>query len=216
MTTGISEACQIRVAKYLGQGDPEGAKQTAIRSICIVGFLTGFGAIAGLLLRGFISTTFAEDRTIIALMYDTLPIILFGTFAEGFGCAASYIIEGQGRFRLVSTTEVVQTLLVTIPLSSLMVFVLDFGVQGIASALIVGYLTSGTVLLSFVLISDWEKIAREYKPKEESLLDFGEEISLTVSMSSCSSDLSCCDSAGSTSSSASNNCARHACPGISV
>ena len=167
LSVGISEACQIRVAKHLGRGKPEMAKQSALRSIRIVGILTVVGASIGWILRGSISKWFADDDTIVELMYNTLPIILLGTVAEGFGYVAYYIIKGQGRFRIMTVTETAQCVVVTIPLAALMVFVLGFGVEGIASSLMIGYLTSGTVLLSFVLTSDWDKIAREYNPGDE-------------------------------------------------
>ena len=179
------------MAKHLGRGNPERAKQSALRSIHIVGFLTAVGATIGLLLRGAISKCFADDATIVELMYNTLPIILLGTVAEGFGYVAYYTIKGQGRFRIMTVTETGQCLLVTIPLAALMVFVLGCGVQGIASSLMIGYLTSGTVLLSFVLTSDWDKIAKEYSPEEESsshwISSCEKENSGTMSLSSLSS-----------------------------
>ena len=156
------------MAKYLGRGDPEMARKSAFRSIRVVGVLTGTVAFIFYLLRGRISTWFADDEKIVELVYDTLPIILYGLFAEGFGCVANYTIAGQGRFWILTVTALVQSVIVTIPLSALMVFGLGFGVQGIASSLIVGYLTTGIILLSIVLISDWEKIAREHSTFEKS------------------------------------------------
>lgn len=156
ITSGITGAAQIRVAQNLGECNVGKAEESALRSIGIVGCLTGMAALIGMSLRHFISTSFASDEATISVINDTLPIILFGTFADGFGSVAGGIVEGQGRFQLTSSVAVAQTLFLAVPLSALMTYVLDFGVQGIASALVMAYLTSGTYILIQVFSSNWE------------------------------------------------------------
>jgi MATE family multidrug resistance protein len=171
ITSGITGAAQIRVAQNLGECNPEKAKESAFRSIYIVGFLTGTGALVGLCIRQFISSSFASDEATISVINDTLPIVLFGTFADGFGNVACGIVEGQGRFQLTSSVAVAQTLFMAVPLSAIMTYALDFGVQGIASALVVAYLTSGTFVLTQVLSSNWESYVSEFQREDDILTE---------------------------------------------
>jgi len=163
LSIGLSAACQIRVAKHLGRGKPRKAKESALQSLRIVGGLTGIVASCLLIFRYPISTWFAKDETIVMLIYDTLPILMVGAVAEGFCYVGYYTVYAQGRFNIMTMTETFQCVAVTVPLASVMVFVWGVGVQGIASSLMIGYITSGTVLLSIVLTSDWDKIAREHQ-----------------------------------------------------
>jgi hypothetical protein len=114
----------------------------------------------------FSPSIFTLDPETQAVITDSMPIIVYGKVADTFGCVCVYIVEGQDRFKTVALTEIAVTVTFTVPLASLMIYVFGIGVPGILAAVLMGYLTSGSVLAAFMLTTDWAKLAKTYQPEE--------------------------------------------------
>jgi hypothetical protein len=92
---------------------------------------------------------------------------------------------------MVVLTEIAVTVTFIVPLASLMIYVFGVGVPCLLAAISLGYLTSVSVLVAFMLTTDWAKLAKIYQPEE--------------SFSSSSVGLDEADDSGSRSSSSSSS-----------
>ena len=70
------------------------------------------------------------------------------------------ILGAQGRYNLASIVGFLGSWGVTLPLGAILTFALDWNLQGLTMAVVLGYIVSGTVNAFLVLTSNWEKISQ--------------------------------------------------------
>jgi Na+-driven multidrug efflux pump len=123
--------------------------------------------------RGWIPSWFTSDAVTIHLIQQALPLILIGNVVELYASVFSYTVEASGRFLLMTMVEVLVSACVTIPLSAAVVYLPGLlqvtddangtgadatddennnnnGLMGVATCIVLGFLTSGTILACIV------------------------------------------------------------------
>jgi len=184
MTHGMGEAAEIRVAYHLGRGDFKMARTS--------GFLCIFIGTVVSVIQGAILLYYGESLiNLIALSEDVdaiavtvIPFIAVGNFVLVYGMVCSNLIEAQGRFRLATMASAVTIFGLTLPLAYLFLYTFDFGLCSLASALVVGYSTSGAVLAYFLLQSDWKKYSDKIRRKNRAYDDEEEENNVPLEVQS--------------------------------
>jgi hypothetical protein len=69
------------------------------------------------------------------------------------------LLGSQGRYRLASIVAVLSSWFVTLPLAALFTLVIDINLQGQTSAVVIGYMVSGSLNAYFLFRSDWMSLS---------------------------------------------------------
>jgi len=184
---GVSEAARIRVAKNMGKKDGKQAENAAYAALRVGLLMSGIGCLVVSMFIPIIPRLFTSDQETRGIIMDALPVILYGTFANTFGCVCSYVVEGQGKFKTVTFTEIGTSMSFTLPLAASMIYVFGVGVPGLLAAISMGYLTSGSILATDLLRSKWDDLAQNFQSDD------------SISSSSADSDQESCLSSTSIS-----------------
>mmetsp|Transcript_63182 Transcript_63182/g.73952 ORF Transcript_63182/g.73952 Transcript_63182/m.73952 type:complete len:1135 (+) Transcript_63182:847-4251(+) len=159
-TEGLGEAAAIRVAYHLGKNNPAGAEMAAHKSLllgCLLGlFFTSLFYILG----ESICVWMTSDVVLQNLLVDLIPIVGMGNITMTLAMMSWSIVGAQGRYRLVMLVIMMCSWGLTIPVSAIAVYGLNFDLQGVVGSVVIGYGTAG-LLLSYILIrSDWTRLSK--------------------------------------------------------
>ena len=102
----------------------------------------------------------SPDPTLQHLIAELLPLLGIGNIALTAGTVSWALVGSQGRYRLATLVAFICSWGITMPLSAIFTFAMHINLQGITSAVILGYSVSGTVLLYILLRSDWERLSQ--------------------------------------------------------
>jgi MATE family multidrug resistance protein len=155
-TEGIGDAAEVRCAHHLGKGNPEMAKTSSYKSILFATILSGFVSIIFFSLSNELPRWFTTDPTLQRMISELVPLVGIGNVTMTFGMVCWALVGAQGRYGLATFVSFVSSWCITIPLSALFVFGLNVDLQGVTSAVVIGYSCTGTVLSFILLRSDWE------------------------------------------------------------
>ena len=150
-------------------------------------------------LSSFIPAWLTHDETIQAMLTDLFPLIALGNVTMNMGMSCWALVGAQGRYNLATTIATISSLLITIPLGVIFSVWLRIDLQGLAFAVVTGDTVTATALLTFLLISNWEKIARKVQDR---VVVVAEEDDSDSDSSSSSASSSSSDSVSSCGSSA--------------
>jgi len=158
-------ATGIRVARFLGQGNPQAAKFASYAGISLVG---GINAACGLFFAFFLPT-YARMASSDEEVWDQVDRVrwLGGmnvTVLGGMIVTANVIMK-QGRPHIVGAVVPVFTWFIGLPLSYNLAP--THGVLGIAVGMFVGYTLAFISLFIVFLHSDWEHLAKVAQDRAE-------------------------------------------------
>lgn len=189
-TESIGDAGEVRCAYQLGKGRPKLAELSSYKSM-LIGLLTALSVTAVFLgLRDYLPYWLTQDTTIQGMLAELFPLMALGNIAMTTGMVCWALIGSQGRYRLATSVAFACSGLITIPIAAIVTIWLRIDLQGMTFAVVVGYTVTATLLSTFLLASDWERLSRqimEVVATEEA--DDGSESS---SSSSSSSSSTCC------------------------
>jgi len=160
-TEGVGDAGEVRVGYHLGKGNPHLARYNAYRciyiSIIVAVVITSILFIIG----DALPRLFTDDPTLIAIILDLIPLIGIGNITMSFGMICWALVGGQGRYTLATTIQFFTSWTISLPLAAVMTYVYNFNLEGITSALIIGYQIAGVAMTYVIITSDWEKISKK-------------------------------------------------------
>jgi Na+-driven multidrug efflux pump len=158
-TVGLGDAAEIRTAYHLGKRNPELAKMSSYKSL-FLSTIAGVFVTAILFMMGpNLATWFTKDPTLQHMLNDLIPIVGIGNITMTFGMTCWSIVGAQGRYRLATCISMASSWFVTIPLALLFTVGTKIDLQGVVSAVVVGYSTSGMILSYILITSDWKSIS---------------------------------------------------------
>jgi len=159
ITEAIAEAAEVRVGFRMGAGRPQDARKMSERGIY-------FGTQIAIITAGglFVSAEYmlpllTPNLVYQKVLFDQIPLIGFSGILMVPGLIIEGILCAQGRVRLMTTIEIVASWFVAIPSAAVLTYYFKLSLDGIVSALVVGYSVAVTLLLFFYLRSDWEKLS---------------------------------------------------------
>ena len=121
------------------------------------------------------------DTTLQRLIIEVLPLMGMGNIALTAGTVSWALVGAQGRYRLATFVAFVGSWCVTLPLAAIYTYALNIDLQGVTSAVVVGYSVDRDLYdRTYLVRSDWERLSKY-------LVDLNEESS-SSSSSSLSSD----------------------------
>ncbi len=149
----------MRVGFRMGAGRPQDARKMSERGIY-------FGTQIAIITAGglFVSAEYmlpllTPNLVYQKVLFDQIPLIGFSGILMVPGLIIEGILCAQGRVRLMTTIEIVASWFVAIPSAAVLTYYFKLSLDGIVSALVVGYSVAVTLLLFFYLRSDWEKLS---------------------------------------------------------
>jgi len=188
ITGSIGGAAEVRCSYQLGKGRPQVAKMVAYKSI-FMAFLSSIVSTAIVVsLRGFLPVWLSSDLTIQAMLSELFPLMALGDITMNIGMTCWTLLGAQGRYHFATSLFVASSVLVTIPLSTLLVFGFNINLQALVFSVLIGYAVLGTILSVFLFISDWEsislKIQAQFAAEEAGCDDDSDDSSSSSSSSS--------------------------------
>jgi hypothetical protein len=158
-TEGIGDAAEVRCAHHLGKGNPEMAKTSSYKSILFATILSLIVSIIFFSLSNELPRWFTTDPTLQRMIKELIPLVGIGNITMTFGMVCWALVGAQGRYALATFISFIGSWCITIPLSAFFVFGLNVDLQGVTSAVVIGYSCTGTVLSFILLRSDWEYLS---------------------------------------------------------
>mmetsp|Transcript_3571 Transcript_3571/g.7319 ORF Transcript_3571/g.7319 Transcript_3571/m.7319 type:complete len:950 (+) Transcript_3571:101-2950(+) len=156
---GFANAGEVRVALQLGRGNISQAKRSAWKSLFLVTILGLVITIAYGFLGDYIAVLYTSDETLQEMLKAMVPIVAFGNVFQAFGSMAWALVGGQGRYHHATIVSSTITTTVSIPLAAFFSLAMDFPLESLVAALVIGYSTISMCLSYLLITSDWKFIS---------------------------------------------------------
>lgn len=164
---GTSGGTGVRVGRFLGEGDAQGAKFTAfVGSAMVICCNCLLGLLAGAVLP-YYARAASNDPLVWKEVDDAHWLIGFAIMSLGGFVVIANVIMKQGRPHLVGLSVAVCTWVTGIPISFFMAP--TYGLLGIWTGMLCGYGMALVTLMYFFLTSDWEAIAQKARTRAEAM-----------------------------------------------
>ena len=118
-----------------------------------------------LCLLPYIPEFFTVDETLQGMIAECLPLTVIGSLLMTLGILAWYMIGAQGRYKIGTWDMFISSWGITLPLAAISTFVLHVDLQGLTTAVVLGYVAVGASLLYVLLTSDWIALAKKVQKR---------------------------------------------------
>jgi Na+-driven multidrug efflux pump len=160
IATAVAEATEVRVAMYLGTGQPDAAKVVVYKSYWL-------GVVFASLISAFlmalcdkIPSWLTSDELLQGMLSSLLPMIALSNISLSLALLSWSVLYAQNRFRFSVVLSLIVTAAVTLPLAGLFSIGWNVNLQGQMSAVVIGMSVSGSVAFGKVVKSDWGAVSR--------------------------------------------------------
>jgi MATE family multidrug resistance protein len=147
---GISQGASVRVGNLIGAGDAEGMRRAAQVSIALGAGVMVFSAVAFSTLRFELPGLYTEDRQVLALAAQILPLAGAFQLSDGTQVVAGGVLRGMGRPDAAAVVNLVGYYALALPCAYAFGFVWGHGLIGIWSSLAAGLTLVAVALLVWV------------------------------------------------------------------
>jgi multidrug resistance protein, MATE family len=168
VTAGIGDAAEIRVAYHLGNNHPTMARLCAYKSLMIGVVVASLVSIVFFSLQSQIPKWFTTDKTLQAMLAEMVPFVGLANLTMTFGMQCWSILGAQGKYKLATWISFISSWGVSMPLAAIFVYAFQLDLQGLTSAVVCGYLTTGASLSYVLLSTDWQKVSRKIREQHSS------------------------------------------------
>jgi Na+-driven multidrug efflux pump len=155
----IAEAAEVRCAFLLGAGKPMQAKMSAYKAILLAFIVSSLLSSLVLIWGNDISQITTSEETLHKMMNALIPLFAVGNIALAVGSMAWTLVGAQGRYAYATAVGFVGSWCVTVPLAAIFSIKMGIDLQGQTSAVVIGYMVSGTWNTFTLLRSDWKQIS---------------------------------------------------------
>lgn len=158
-TEAVADAAEVRCAFLLGSGQPAKAKRSAHKALYMGVFLSLFLTSIVFMAGDNIAIWFTSDPALQHIIADLIPLFGIGNVTLTVGTICWTLLGSQGRYRLSTIVAILASWFVTLPLAALFTLVLGINLQGQTSAVVIGYMVSGSLNAYFLFRSDWMSLS---------------------------------------------------------
>jgi Na+-driven multidrug efflux pump len=160
IATALSEATEVRVAMYLGTGQPDAAKVLVYKSYWIGAIFATIISLFLMVLHNTIPRWLTSDELLQEMLSDLIPLIALSNLSLSLALLSWSVLYAQNRFQFSVILSLIVTVCVTLPLAGLSSIGWKINLQGQMSAVVVGLAVTGSIALGKVLKSDWDAISK--------------------------------------------------------
>jgi MATE family multidrug resistance protein len=154
VVTGLATSATIRVSNYMGNGQYHKMKDAGYSAYIMGMALMLFTATCFITLGYPISAIFTNDKMVIAISVQLLTIAGIFQIVDGAQAVGLGILRGLEDVKIPTIIVVIAYWVLSIPLSYIFAFVLDWGAKGVWYGYLAGLSFSGVFLyLRFVYYS---------------------------------------------------------------
>jgi MATE family multidrug resistance protein len=164
-TEAVCDASEIRVAYHLGKGRPSAAKLAGFKSMFFGAIFSIMMAIVFISLTDVLPSLLTLDVTIQNMLAELFPLVALGNITMSMGMVCWSIIGGQGRYHLSTLIALSCSFAVTIPIGAVVTIWMRIDLQGLAFAVVTGYIVTAMVLSACINISDWEMLSKRIQER---------------------------------------------------
>jgi MATE family multidrug resistance protein len=144
---GISQGASVRVGNLIGAGDEQGMRRAAKVSIALGAAVMVFSAVAFSVLRFELPGLYTEDRRVVALAAQILPLAGAFQLFDGTQVVAGGVLRGMGRPDAAAVVNLIGYYAIALPCAYAFGFVWGHGLVGIWAALAAGLTLVAIALL---------------------------------------------------------------------
>jgi len=149
LSGAISDAGEVRVGYHLGASNPGMAQISSYKAILISVIVASFETSILFIMGDDLATWFTPDPALQHMIAKLIPLLGLGNITLSAGGVAWAMVGAQARYRLATLVALLSSWFVTLPLAAVMTYVFKFDLQGIVSAVVVGYSVSCTTLFLY-------------------------------------------------------------------
>ncbi|KAG0212489.1 hypothetical protein BGX28_006256 [Mortierella sp. GBA30] len=152
---GISIAASNRVGNLIGMGDARSARISSRVSIALAII---FGMVNSLMLIVFKERwgrLFSEDADVVSTVAMILPLVALYQISDGLAGVGGGVLRGVGLQHMGAYLNLIAYYLVAFPLGYILAFKMQWGLEGLWSALCVALWMVGLGELWVILRTDW-------------------------------------------------------------
>jgi len=161
VNTGIGDAAEIRVAYHLGDGHATMAKLSAYKALFLGMVVASCVSITYFSLQDSIPGWFTSDPTLQGMLAELVPFVGVANLTMTFGSQCWSLIGAQGRYKLATWISFISSWGIAMPMAATYVYALNIDLQGLTSAVVIGYVSSGAALSFTLLSTDWRATAKK-------------------------------------------------------
>jgi hypothetical protein len=158
-TEAVGDASEVRVAYQLGKGRHALANLAAFKAMFIAFIMSVLMSIVFLSLQNILPQWLTDDTTLQSMLSELFPLVALGNVSMTTGMVGWAVVGAQGRYHLATSIATVCSLLITLPLSAVITIHMRIDLQGLTFAVVVGYTVTAMVMITCILISDWETLS---------------------------------------------------------
>jgi multidrug resistance protein, MATE family len=168
VTAGIGDAAEIRVAYHLGDNHPSMARLSAYKSLMVGMIVATLVSIIFFSLQSQIPQWFTTDKTLQSMLAEVIPFVGLANLTMTFGMQCWSLLGAQGKYKLATWVSFISSWGLSMPLAAIFVYGYQLDLQGLTSAVVLGYLTTGASLSYVLLSTDWQKVSRKIREQHSS------------------------------------------------
>ncbi|XP_038670491.1 multidrug and toxin extrusion protein 1-like isoform X1 [Scyliorhinus canicula] len=158
---GYSTAATVHVGNALGASNPEQAVNSAKVALCCMGCIS---LIITVIIGGtktVVGYIFTNDREIIHLVSETIPICAVYHFFEAMTCVCGGVLRGAGKQKLGAIGNIVGFYLIGLPIGISLMFAAKLGVFGLWSGILIAGVVQLIFFLNVIYRINWKEAADE-------------------------------------------------------
>ncbi|CAB9520946.1 Mate efflux family protein [Seminavis robusta] len=159
LTEALGDAAEVRCSHLLGSRESERAKMLSYRTLYVGCMLAGSVSTFVFFAGSYIPKWITNDEVLQAILASIMPFFALGNLTLTFGQLCWAMLGAQGRNWLATATAFFGTGFVCIPLAAFFSLAVQFPLSGQTSAMVIGYVTSGSLQAYLLYTSDWESIS---------------------------------------------------------
>ncbi|KID82297.1 Multi antimicrobial extrusion protein [Metarhizium guizhouense ARSEF 977] len=163
----LSIAASTRVANLIGAGrvdDAKTAARVAIAAACIVAL---FNILINSSLRYHLPVLFTNDRDVIAIVGQTLPLVAIVQVFDGISAGAHGLLRGIGKQFIGGPVNLFAYYAISLPISLALAFKADWKLAGMWAGIAVGLVVVSVIEYTYLLRTDWHQAVAEAEDRNE-------------------------------------------------
>jgi len=163
VTTGISDAGEMRVAHYFGRDEPELARLAGYKALLLSMSVASVISVLFFLLQDSIPGWFTFDETLQGMLRQVVPYIGVGNLTMQFGMTSWSLIGAQGKYKMATWISAISDWGLSVPLAAFFCFGMGYNLQGLTAAMVIGYVVTGAAMSYVLLGTNWDKVAEKIR-----------------------------------------------------
>ncbi|KAJ1813550.1 ethionine resistance protein [Coemansia sp. RSA 2675] len=155
----VGGAAAVRIGRLLGQGDSAGARFAA--NVLVVGGLvySVFGALFFAIFGRQWVALYTRDEDVLVVARELIAIVVLIEWTDSTRGVVPGIMRGMGRQRQAASINIASYYLGVLPLATLAVVGLSWGVAGLWVAFALGMCVLSGLYIAAVVSTDWDREA---------------------------------------------------------